>query len=71
MRPINIVDISNNDMYYYDEYQVHKIRNCTCKQCRAAKKNKSKNTKTIFKRLMNKKRRKITLKPKYFTNYWA
>ena len=36
-----------------------KIRVCTCKQCRAAKKNKSTNLKKKVKRLINKRRRTI------------
>ena len=71
METINIIDIGNCDLYSFHEYQENKIHNCTCKQCRGSKKNKHKNTKKIFKRYMNKKRRQITLKPKHFTNYWA
>ena len=71
MKPICLEDIGNNDLYNYDQFQNHKTHICTCKQCRATKKNKHKNTKKIFKRLMNKRRRQITIKPKHFTHFWA
>ncbi len=70
-KPIYLVDIGNCDLFGFDEIQNHKIHNCHCRQCRASKKNKHKNTKKLFKRFMNKKRRQITLRPKHYTNYWA
>ena len=70
-KPIYLVDIGNCDLYGFDEIHNHKIHNCTCTQCKAVKKNQHINGKKTFKRLMNKKRRQITLRPKHYTNYWA
>lgn len=68
---IFLIDISNCDLFGFDELQQNHIHTCTCKYCRGIKRNKHSNTKRLFKRIMNKKRRQITNKPKHYTHYWA
>jgi hypothetical protein len=48
------------------------IKVCTCTQCRFVKNKKKTSVKKFFKRLMNKKRRKMDLEnPEYVNFYYA
>ena len=67
-KEIFLINIFDNEL---DELHQNNIHTCTCKQCKGTKRNKHLNTKKLFKRLMNKKRRQITNKPKHYTHYWG
>lgn len=61
--------INLNQLEELEELEPNQVKVCTCQQCIARKTNISSNTKKTFKRLCNKKARK--LQGKVYNHYWS